>query len=638
MFAFRRKSVVNTLTTLINSKKEAVTVREVLGNAELSTSIRNELPELLNFFSFPPGDTVQGNSCLTINTPPLPSIQPANSLQSPSEEANQIPSTELPRSPAPTVSVFSMSHKRILSNQKELSTLAFSNFLNKRDEDYLNEDHYRFNRNAANILSSPSAKFHSRLITITPTVSPFMKELLRFIHSLQKKHHPSPQFYGHFARIFESMMRTTKGNLLHQLYTLDPSISPFYKILLDHIPILSIRQLYAMLANDHSALIAGDEDETEVFNQLAILASDMSSKIKGKKYRRITKRYVTREEFDKLRSQFGVEQCGTDSLGYRYRRKYIERPDSSDVHVVNTTNYTIVEQDGHEFKKKKVHRIDYLQKTSYLITTIKTIISDKPEQISFFQNKIVIEKLMEVGQNLNESSSLLDTTYKLVLLILTKNTAADEIDIINDYRDIFDQERFSPSQKDFEDLFSRQDGDYKGIRLCLKMPFYFVQFFGPFVDYFFQIEKSFDEYDRLFIQSFNKLSDSQIIELINQYKDKFIQALCNILPEPPKDVKMVQVLRRKRMVKVVEPMTKEEEDFMNSQANQKHKPLSGFIWKFAKYITSKNIFSSEIRDTQEWKDLKDKVSQYYLIVNKFQRNEYDQSSEEDEDNTHHDSE
>lgn len=114
---------------------------------------------------------------------------------------------------------------------QELFDIALTNKLNNDKIDF------RHNRNASNVLSTPSSAFQEYILN-----SPIMiKSLTEFISN--SKFFRDTSFSGHFQRIIQSYQYFTNGTFIEQL----PGISDF---LLNNIDLLSYKQLLVLLIVD----------------------------------------------------------------------------------------------------------------------------------------------------------------------------------------------------------------------------------------------------------------------------------------------------------------------------------------------------------------------------------------------------
>ncbi|KAH0789416.1 hypothetical protein GPJ56_006693 [Histomonas meleagridis] len=213
----RQSSVSNSLTTLLTNPNKKPSVKEVLGNTDLAPSILNESPELIDFFS-------------------------------PTDENDPEKKTK---------------EKRL----HVLTSWALTGHHNKSPLDY------RYNRNACNFLSAPSAAFQKRIIYDN---SPYVQYMRDFLKTKWSKKY---EYSGHFQRMFESSMRYTDGNFIKYFEGLH---RPFYEIIFKRIYIGSYLQLFVILATRYLEQFSNG-DPTSLFLSLIGELKKKIPFIKGKK-------------------------------------------------------------------------------------------------------------------------------------------------------------------------------------------------------------------------------------------------------------------------------------------------------------------------------------------------------------------
>lgn len=131
-------------------------------------------------------------------------------------------------------------------NLKELFDLALSDRANNETMDF------RFNRNAANVLSF-SARAIQKFIQGSPV---FIESLTQFMNDANFCRNPI--YAGHFQRIIHSYLFATSGNIINTI----PNLSEF---LLKNIDILSYKTLLAAFISDFSNFVT----ETSLISKIA---------------------------------------------------------------------------------------------------------------------------------------------------------------------------------------------------------------------------------------------------------------------------------------------------------------------------------------------------------------------------------
>ena len=593
MFAFKRPKVINKLTQLINGNPN-VSVKEVLANEDLSPSIRNEVPELLDFF------------CPPLPTPPSPERQP-------STDENIT---------------------KVEGRQRILSKLAFTSELNKKEEDFKESEnlakYLRFNRNASNILSSPSKKFHDRLVYYyvqangKKTPSPFLEELIKFANSMAKNpnRHHNPVFYGHFHRIFEAVIRSSKGQFFETLYTLEPSFKPFYNILLNKLNLTSIRQLYVTCASEFPHQFAGltqDQDPNVVFVELSNFGKKNSEKIHGKKIKRIHKIHMKEAEYnDFLDKKKADKKYTVKKLDHVGREQIIL--DISNKNSFNKKHSKVDDTQALECsgkKRSKRSRADHFHLVVATLLAIRDIMNDSTEVAHYFRVKEVISNLLIIGRNLPELSFALSLAYSLILKI-----ALDDNQRLSDFEDLLIEayEKDRPNDKDIETLKNRIEKaeelasnipDYACDHQIYQIPLYFRKLPDSLHELFFSKQKYSDRFDEQYIFSIKRvLSKEEQIQFFTQQDNKFLKGLCNALPEAPKIDLTAYNANATAQYELPSIMDSKEPPC-------RREPLRGHLWDIAKYINDEKHFTNDeipFKKGKEWQGLQDKVNQYFKNV------------------------
>ena len=195
MFAWKRPKIRNSLTEFINQYKETLTVREVLGNGDLSVCVRNAVPELIDLFVPDPEACTNEEAALAKN------------------------------------------------RFEELCRWAFTNEL------YTEPGDFRHSRNASNLLSSVVNGMLSKFATAG---SPLINWLQKF---LDTKYSEDTELCGHFQRCVEAVARDTKGAVF-DLWCDDKA--ELYRKLLQHVSKLPIRELCGALLTDYHESLWSD--------------------------------------------------------------------------------------------------------------------------------------------------------------------------------------------------------------------------------------------------------------------------------------------------------------------------------------------------------------------------------------------
>lgn len=588
MFTFKRPKVVNQLTTLINKNPEGTTVKEVLENQDLSQSIRNEVPELLDFFC-----------------PPLPNP----------------PSVERPMSSAEA-------NKLKEKRQKDLALLAFTSKLNRKGDEYDND--FRYNRNASNIISSPSKKFHDRLVYYYSDgkgkyiFSPFLEELIKFARSLNPdsnhKVHHQMAFYGHFHRIFEAIIRSTKGQFFETIYKIAPDLNPFYKVILRQIHIISIRQLYITSSSEYPQQFSGTNNEKPsiVFIELSKFGAEESEKIKGKrsKGKTVKKVHIKQELFDdynkKKSENKNYKIVKIDQYGQVKRIEYKEKSENY------AKNHKSTEANQNKKRKKKT-RNDHYQNSVASLLAIRDILNDSTDAFQNLRNNDIIENILKIGKNSPETSFTVSLAYNLILKISTNDKKS-----INDFRKILD--KFPPDLNQFPKLkarvekleFENEVEESSGEHLIYQMPLYFLSLPKTFQDLFFSKKKYSGIFDDQFIFSIKSvLTKKEQIDFFMKDNNYFLKGLCKTLPEPPK----LDLTNFDRNDQTIDPELPSieivDEKVAEDSLPKQRGPLYGHLWDIARYIDDEKRFKIEeipFKSDPEWKKLHEKVVEYYLRV------------------------
>ncbi|OHT02130.1 hypothetical protein TRFO_30891 [Tritrichomonas foetus] len=651
MFNWKRAKIVNELTRLINDNENA-TVREVLSSADLSPSIRNEVPELLDFFS--------------------------------------------PNSPDDPAEVREKAEKHL----EELSELALSRSLNKEGRQYADDKMMRYNRNASNVLSSPSKKLHNRIIYPN---SPFILKMRKFVQELNVKHH-NEAFYGHFHRIFEACMRTTQGEFISNF---DGFPDPLYVTFSKFISYSSIRQLYSMLANEFISQFAGKNDPQDVFDQILIFAKKNSERLKPGKIKKIKTVQVNKNEY--LENGKDIRKCqykviarneGANTIGghkkkallamnlfssmpqgsgqvrratstsitepikydeesrtpvnnqknlSRSRSEYqtgnqlqknsrqlnksgsnddfrISTEDRSNLklkkksqlmpkeetkespnlearsrskHNRNSQNVsTGIEAQETKRKKKHIKKTyeNYYSNTVSAIICIRDLCHDNEDILKYFQGKQAISDLFFVGKNARSNSALVALTFKLINFLISNN--------LNAYRDILKENQ--PRTDELSVLMFRnnknEENTSKGEHLIHKMPLYFKYLAYPLrTAFFFEI---CDTLSANYVYGIKKLMSQEEREnFLNKDDSYFLRKLCDLLPPLPTD--------------------DGNDDFLaeNDKSEPKvHENLKGFLWEISIFLTNeKKVLPQNIpfMKSEEWQQLKKKATEYNKYIHCF---------------------
>lgn len=604
MFSFKRPKVVNQLTTLINKNPE-VTIKEVLANQDLSPSIRNEVPELLDFFC-----------------PPLPTPQSAERQASSAKE-------------------YELREER----QKDLALLAFTSKLNREGQTFEDDKCFRFNRNASNILSSPSRKFHDRLVYYYSdgkgnyTPSPFLHQLIKFAKSFNGKvsvHH-QPVFYGHFHRIFEAIVRSTKGEFFETIYKVEPNLNPFYKILVDRIYFTSIRQLYITCASEYPQQFAGsDKEKSCVYNELSKYGAEESKKIKGKKGKVLKKIYMQENEYNEYKRKADKDKTYRllqyDQVGFVKNVEYLKEDEAQ------KKSEKIKEKVGDQVGgsgniKRKKSRMDFYQNVVASLLAIRDILNDSIEVPQHLRNDEMITNILTIGKNLPESSFAVSLAYSLVLKIATSDNKS-----LNDYREILDHNDFKPKYENLSKLRARiekpihedNQNECSGEHLIYQMPLYFLSLPKGFQDLFFSETKYSDQYDNQFVFSIKSvLTKDEQIQFFERDNNYFLKCLCKALPDPPK----LNLADYKSNDDSIDPeLGSIELDDNNNVQRPNRELLRGHLWDIAKYIDDEKRFKKDklkFKLEGEWEQLHNKVVEYYNRVYAYTKEPVEEEEEED---------
>ena len=606
MFSFKRPKVVNQLTTLINKNPEGVTIREVLANQDLSPSIRNEVPELLDFFC-----------------PPLPTPQSAERQASSTKE-------------------YALREER----QKDLALLAFTSKLNRKGEAFADDECFRFNRNASNIISSPSKKFHDRLVYYYSdgngkyTPSPFLYQLIKFAKSFKGKvsvHH-QPVFYGHFHRIFEAIVRSTKGEFFEIIYKVEPSLNPFYKILVDRIYFTSIRQLYITCASEYPQQFAGSDSEnsSSVYNELSKYGARESKKIKGKKDKVLKKIYMPEKEYNEYKDKADKDKTYSllqfDQIGFVKNVQYLKKEEAEqkkDKKKVKIENQV----DGSGNIKRKKSRIDFYQNVVASLLAIRDILNDSIEVPQHLRNDDMITNILIIGKNLPESSFAVSLAYSLVLKIATSDhkSLEDYREILNKYKPNYDVDLPKLRARIEKPIHEDNQNECSGEHLIYQMPLYFLGLPKGFQDLFFSETKYSDQYDNQFVFSIKSvLTKSEQITFFERDNNDFLKCLCKALPDPPK----LNLADYKSNDDSIDPeLGPVQLDENNNAPHPKRELLRGHLWDIAKYIDDEKRFKKDklkFKSGGEWDQLHKKVVEYYKRVYAYTKEPTDEEEEEED--------
>lgn len=612
MFAFKRPKVVNQLTQLINKDPNGTKVKDVLSNNDLSPSIRNEVPELLDFFCPPQASP--------------PNIEKPENMR----ESNKLQE----------------------DRQTELSLLAFTSKLNREGEEYAEDKYFRFNRNASNIISSPSKKFHDRLVYYYSdgngkyTPSPFLEQLIKFARSMRPENnvHHQAVFYGHFHRIFEALVRSSKGQFFDAIYKLAPDLNPFYTILLNRIDLTSIRQLYITCTSEFPQQFAGsdckNQDPSVVFIELSKFGANESLLIRGKRGKTLRKVHVKKDKVKEFNSEksknkdFNIVQ--SDDVGYKKRiLNYMSKEDAA-----KQTNAKKITRDSQSISgktKMKKSRYYHFQLVISSLIAIRDIMNDSTEVVRYFRNNEVIENLLKIGKNAPESSFIVSLSYNLILRIATSDRKN-----LNEFKNILNQKEFLPDMSKLPDLKRRIETiqtdsqcECSGEHLIYQMPLYFLDLSEDFHNLFFTEKKYSDKFDEQFVYSIKHvLSKQEQIDYFTRNDNKFLRNLCKVLPEPPK-LDLANYSNNDTSVDPELPPiqvhdNKVEDDFLPKS----REPLQSFLWDVAKYIDDEKRFKEDeikFKSSDEWTQLHDKVTKYYERVYAFVSEPVDEEEEDMQD-------